>query len=61
MKFYVDGKKVSRKNVLDAVGADHLGFIERESKMAHADDPLESIEFMIHYQRKITRLEVRFE
>lgn len=61
MKFYIDGKKVSRKSLLEAVGHDRLGFIEREAKMAHADDPLECIEFMIHYQRKTTRLEVRFD
>jgi hypothetical protein len=65
MKFYIDGpnglgsKRVSRKSVLEAVGADRLNYIERESKQALADDPQEEVEFMINWNHKTSYLVVR--
>lgn len=65
MKFYVydnrSGKmtKISRKALLEAVGQDRLNYIERETRQALADDPLEEIEFMIHWEHRTQSLVVR--
>ena len=61
MKFYIDGKKVSRKSLLEAVGQDRMGRIEKESRQAHQEEPLEQLSFAITYQGRTKIVEVCFD
>lgn len=47
MKFYVNGKKVAKKTLVELVGLDRFNAIVKEAKQAHAEDPLEEVSFMV--------------
>ena len=47
MKFYINGKKVTKKAVTEKAGAERLGRMLEEAKQTHAEDPNEQISFMV--------------
>lgn len=47
MKFYIDGKKVTKKAAMDKAGAERFGMMLKDAKQAHAEDPHEQISFMV--------------
>ena len=47
MKFYINGKKVTKKAAMDKAGAERFGVMLKDAKQAHAADPNEQISFMV--------------
>ncbi len=47
MKFYINGKKVTKRAATEKAGAERLGRMPDEAKQAHAEDPNEQISFMV--------------
>lgn len=47
MKFYIDGKKVTKKVAMEKAGAERFGMMLKDAKQAHAEDPNEQISFMV--------------
>ena len=47
MKFYLNGKKISRKEAQERAGAERFGRMLGEAHEAHSEDPNEEISFMV--------------
>ena len=48
MKFYLNGKKISRKEVQELAGAERFERMAEEAREAHSEDPNEEIDYMVH-------------
>lgn len=46
-KFYLDGKKTTKKTLTEKLGAERLGRMIEEAKEAYREDPLEQNDFFI--------------
>lgn len=47
MKFYINGKKVTKKAATEKAGTERFGRMLKDAKQAHAEDPNEQISFMV--------------
>lgn len=47
MKFYLNGKKISRKSAQELAGTERFGRILQEAKEAYREDPGEEIAYMV--------------
>ncbi len=47
MKFYINGKKVTKKAAAAKAGAERFGRMLEYAKQIHAEDPNEQISFMV--------------
>ena len=47
MKFYLNGKKISRKVAQELAGAGRFDRMIEEAREAHSEDPNEEIDFMV--------------
>lgn len=47
MKFYIDGKKVTKKAAMEKTGSERFGRMLEDAKRAHDEDPNEQISFMV--------------
>ena len=47
MKFYLNGKKISRKEAQELAGAARFGRMVEEAREAHSEDPNEEIDYMV--------------
>ena len=47
MKFYLHGKKISRKEAQKLAGAERFGRMVEEAREAHSEDPNEEIDYMV--------------
>ena len=47
MKFYLNGKKISRKEAQELAGAGRFGRMVEEAREAHSEDPNEENDFMV--------------
>ena len=47
MKFYLNGKKISRKEARELAGAGRFDRMVEEAREAHSEDPNEEIDYMV--------------
>ena len=47
MKFYLNGKKISRKEAQELAGAGHFSRMVEEAREAHSEDPNEEVDYMV--------------
>jgi len=47
MKFYLNGKKISRKEAQELAGTERFSRMVEEAREAHSDDPNEEIDYMV--------------
>ena len=47
MKFYLNGKKISRKEAQELAGTERFSRMVEEAREAHSEDPNEEIDYMI--------------
>jgi len=47
MKFYMNGKKISRKEAQELAGAGRFSSMVEEAREAHSEDPNEEIDYMV--------------
>ena len=47
MKFYLNGKKISRKEAQELAGTERFGRMVEEAREAQSEDPNEEIDYMV--------------